>query len=527
MSNSNNNASSSSSAPSCIVCRDYSAIDKFATDFSLNNISTLSEFEALQELRDAKTLMAQLIVVSKSLEDEVQRAQKVVDTLRKQVNDLGEKRELARAEVERLSKENPINAAALQAAKDKFTAAAKEFAERDLAFLEFYENQGQESLITSDHINNFLQLTTQKSQEIAIVLFNKCRQMGIIASDTDYVGRARLFFAWIALSIEFDPAADDPKKWADRSPADTLLSKVEVCKGFAKLFAMMFNAIPKTNNEPATFKAVAIEGWSKPSNHASPKKSPPDVKHAWNAFPYVDGDGKTQMKLIDTTWARKNTPGSADIMLDSQWFTMSNQAFLARHYPDDPSQQYVPDISKITLDAFWPRDLPTFDTRIVASALISQSSLVSTAYTVGNLPNLLFSFSPACPHVLSKVSPDVPTFALMVGAIPPQNDADWARVATFKLNPTATAWTASVDLSSFKPDGSTKVTVAVPLREGLWIQLVDGSEARDLQQAKDGLTWEYVAQWQAGAPPQESPGLFTLVGNVFKFDKKGKKPVPN
>ena len=518
---------SSSSSPSCIVCRDYSAIDKFANDFSLSKISIMSDFKALDQLRDAKTSMDKLLVISKSLEDQVQLSAQAMDVLKKEMNDLNKKIQSAQAECERLSKGKPPNTAAIKAANDALNTLMSEHAAKDLAFFEFFERQGTGSVELSKQIDDLVQLTTQKSQEIATVLFKKCRQEGIIASDTDYIGRARLFYAWIALSIEFNPAADDPKQWANRTPAQTLLSEVEVCIGFANLFAMMFNAIPKTNNEPAGFNAVAIIGWNKSSNRASPKKSPPDIKHAWNAFPYLDSAGAPQMKLIDTTWARKSTLGAVDVMLDSQWFTMTNKAFLARHYPDDPSQQFVPVADQITLDAFWPQDLPTFDTKKLASALISQASLVPTSYILANQPNTRFSFSPACAHVLGKLGANVPAFALLVGSYPPQSDDDWARIITFRFDSATSTWTTSADLSAFKPDGSAKVTLAVAIRDGLWVQLAEGSEARDLQAVKAEVTWEGLAQWQVGAPPKGLMGVFIQIGNVFNFDKKGKKPVPN
>ena len=428
----------------------------------------------------------------------------------------------------------------VQKAEDKVQKAAKAISSAvEQAYLKLKELQIQLDNVSAEvlaaqgsgmnlagHEIATLALRNQENvRKLAIALHDKCVDADLI-TPTDYVGRARLFYTWISLSIEFNLATDSVSNLETRSNAETILSKKEVCIGYANLFATMFNAIPRNNGEPEGFVASQIIGWSKSNaQRCAPKVSLADspqgnAQHAWNAFPTKIESGAITWKLIDACWAQAAIPGVVGVVSRPRWFTLSHQSFLIRHYPlpaagrGQPdikmAEFYLPDKDRITLNAFWDRNLPRFFESCRYTDYIDQLSLTPASYDITGplFGKKAFEFKQSCPHQVKKFKASIPGFYLLVGTRQPQTDDEWKRVAEFTLSEATGTWTAAADLSGFAANGTYFVTLAVAgFRDrdnGDRFGHIAPGAVELLKDQRDLIQWEYLAEWQIGTPPSQS-----------------------
>ena len=157
----------------------------------------------------------------------------------------------------------------------------------------------------------------------------------------DQIGRARLFFSWVAKSLRYDRIAHEQRPPDERTPIDTILNGYEVCHGFANLFNTKFNS---GYDSKGPGRSIYVSGHMSNRDFHRPTA---ENLHAWNAFPLEDGT----WKLIDPTWACGAVYNEAGHgTFDPTWFTKSNEEFLRTHIPESEKYQFR-DNGKPSLDS--------------------------------------------------------------------------------------------------------------------------------------------------------------------------------
>ncbi|EPS45596.1 hypothetical protein H072_407 [Dactylellina haptotyla CBS 200.50] len=152
---------------------------------------------------------------------------------------------------------------------------------------------------------------------------------GPFGSATD---KARAIFTWLHYNVSYDVDAFFNNRVQPSTPASTLQTGLAVCEGYAGLFSAM--AVY------AGLEAVVVGGhgkgfgWTEEKTNTVP---PYQGNHAWNAVRIDDGN----WHLIDSCWGAGNVePGKYNQVFAPEHFTMTNEEFRKKHFPDQPHQQF-------------------------------------------------------------------------------------------------------------------------------------------------------------------------------------------
>lgn len=143
--------------------------------------------------------------------------------------------------------------------------------------------------------------------------------------------KARAIFTWCHHNIDYDVHGffNDcvPR---GQTPAQTIFSGKAVCEGYAKVF----EAIAKR----AGLECIVVSGHGKGFGHtplAAGQRPPPRnaTGHAWNAV-RIDGG---EWKLIDACWGAGALGDGQKYnrRFEPQMFTLSNDLFGLKHFPED------------------------------------------------------------------------------------------------------------------------------------------------------------------------------------------------
>jgi transglutaminase/protease-like cytokinesis protein 3 len=113
---------------------------------------------------------------------------------------------------------------------------------------------------------------------------------------TDQISRARFFFTWIGTCIRYSKQVFDLNYY--RHAIVTLTNGYEVCEGYAKLFAVMFNTDSTGKLTGLSARCEVIRGHAKQGpEDILPKEDRHERGHAWIAFPIPRTGGPPQMKV--------------------------------------------------------------------------------------------------------------------------------------------------------------------------------------------------------------------------------------
>ena len=159
--------------------------------------------------------------------------------------------------------------------------------------------------------------------------------------------KARAVFTWLHHNIVYDVHGFFnnciPR---GQTPAETIFSGKAVCEGFARVF--------ETIAVRAGLACVVVTGHGKgfgfsPTKAGQPPPRRDPTGHAWNAV-RIDGG---VWKLIDPCWgAGALCNNEYSQRLAPEHFTMSNERFGARHYPEDDRHWYRADGRAVPWDEY-------------------------------------------------------------------------------------------------------------------------------------------------------------------------------
>jgi protein disulfide-isomerase-like protein len=166
---------------------------------------------------------------------------------------------------------------------------------------------------------------------------------GPFSSATD---KARAIFSWLHENIAYDTVAFFGKNVKHREPTETISSGLAVCAGYAGLFAAI--ALK------AGLEAVVVGGHGKGYGYTAMKpcdRVPPrdPSGHAWNAV-RIDGG---EWKLCDPCWGAGNVNNEVyNKHFSPSEFTMSNEDFGLKHFPEDDQNFFRADGSIPTWEQY-------------------------------------------------------------------------------------------------------------------------------------------------------------------------------
>ena len=365
------------------------------------------------------------------------------------------------------------------------------------------------------------ELRNKQVDTVAKALWEKFRAVSGVRAD-DNVARARLFFSWLAYSVRYDH--DLYNKIVDkmapvtkiRPTADAVASGQEVCGGYAELFRQMFNA---THSKPqdAIYIAPYIGGKVK---FRTEKQVPPDMGHAWSAFPTNNSDDP-HMKIIDPCWGAGTSPeatagqtensnsnsnskqaaaSSAEIW--SVFFTMSNEDFRRDHFPKPGQEatQYV--TPAITQSAFWDNEAPMVGPPN-KTQFIERSSILPSVYTlrdIGKEGKVTFSFKGSCPHV--RESNLLPPVFLMISTAENLGDSIFPLVYV----PETGRWTVTLDLRGVQAKGYYFISIRAAFKKGVPLDLQAVQRDFDERKARREAAAKSADQGKQKVPEEKAAG---------------------
>ena len=375
----------------CLVCRNYSFIDSIAELWKLDNIMILQASgqmfkDILQDDdRNFRTLQKEGNQLLKVLQSRLKKANSLVDP-RNEANHCSNN---AAAKYNKIIKDNPYISPESEAAQAQYDAAYAKFKDIDnscIAARTSYEEAKKDHAAKKAAIDGRTKARDLVIVRIAERLFHLTRM-----SNDDNVGKARLFYSWVAKSLRYDLGARNLLGIEERNPTTTIINQYEVCKGFAELFNAMYNY---DLNSTRPERSVYISGHIRQHREHTATEN---TSHAWNAFPLHNG----AWKLIDPTGAvgavgsKKGTIG-----FNPTWFTKSNEEFLLTHIPEDEKYQFrYDDQPPVDHESFWCADRveclsATAHYRINQASIRPSERLI---YCSAQSP-IVFEFKKTCMH---------------------------------------------------------------------------------------------------------------------------------
>ncbi|KAG5926879.1 hypothetical protein E4U42_002846 [Claviceps africana] len=164
-----------------------------------------------------------------------------------------------------------------------------------------------------------------------------------------YDDKARAIFTWCHHNIAYDTVSFFNNDVRHRSVQDTIFSGLAVCQGYAEVYM----AVAKR----AGLECLVVAGHGKGFGHRALKRGerPPPARpdgHAWNAV-RVDGG---VWKLVDACWGAGHLCAETKAYkqeFSPREFTLSNELFGRRHFPQDPRHQFRADGRTLSWDEYY------------------------------------------------------------------------------------------------------------------------------------------------------------------------------
>lgn len=216
--------------------------------------------------------------------------------------------------------------------------------------------------------------------------------------------KARAIFTWLHHNILYDVQSFFAGTVRPSTPASTLASGLAVCEGFAGLFTTLATH--------AGLESLVISGHGKGFGYTAlqPGQAIPPFQgnHAWNVVK-IDGD---EWKLIDTCWGAGHVQGAGmpyAQKFDPKHFTMTNEEFGTRHFPNDRTQFYLPGNAGWSWEeyiqinpAFWPYTVeqPTVFSNATEEHGVGPRTILPTAKKLNprRTGRIRFQFGLICEH---------------------------------------------------------------------------------------------------------------------------------
>ncbi|MCJ1244842.1 hypothetical protein MMC30_002043 [Trapelia coarctata] len=397
-----------SSSACCLVCRYYSDIDHVVEKWKAKNILAIK----LPHGETFETILRSEQKRTKALRRKEAELRRVTESKRKKANSLQgplkeahNRAQMAQDKYNRIVEDNPYVFPESTAAKAEYDTTKAKFDNLTNSFEAAkvsFEKAARDYGAVQEVLDKQADARAHITDELAARLLYLA---GV--RPTDQIGRARLFFSWVANSLRYDRVAHDQRPPDERTPIDTMLNQSEVCHGFANLFNTMFNSGKDPDGPDGS---VYISGYTKNGDFRSPAT---ESSHAWNAFPVGDGT----WKVIDPTWACGAVYNEAGHeAFDPTWFTKSNEELLRTHIPENEEYQFR-DNRQLTMESaqLWETDLVdcTLQSRVYR---INEASIKPSHRTI-KVPSpsrTVFKFKKSCTHYDGRYH----CFIIWVGAAP-------------------------------------------------------------------------------------------------------------
>ncbi|WOO80753.1 Kyphoscoliosis peptidase [Vanrija pseudolonga] len=187
--------------------------------------------------------------------------------------------------------------------------------------------------------------TLPRSDPIGFLAHHLCSPF---PSATD---KARAIFTWFHHNMDYDVASFvghlGGVAIAPSTPAESILSGVGVCAGYAGSYAAIATA--------AGLECTVVNGHGKGVGYHDWQAGEPvpayDMNHAWNAV-RVDGG---EWKLVDACWGAGYVDMAAQVYhrkFKPEMFTRPNDQFGWAHFPEKPAHAYREDGASLTWDEY-------------------------------------------------------------------------------------------------------------------------------------------------------------------------------
>ncbi|TWU72869.1 hypothetical protein ED733_003637 [Metarhizium rileyi] len=306
-----------------------------------------------------------------------------------------------------------------------------------------------------------------------------------------YDDKARAIFTWCHHNISYDTVSFFGNNVRHMSVEDTIFSGLAVCQGYAETFKAVANR--------AGLECVVVGGHGKGFGHTPLKKGerPPPAKpdgHAWNAV-RVDGGF---WKLIDACWGAGHICSAANMYkkeFSPREFTLTNEKFGLRHFPQDSRHQYRSDGRTVSWEEYYTGGVDgethqwygTGNNEGIAEDSVEPKS---RDISVHSGQSVRFQFSKVCEHWTSeKAGLGKPAlFLLSIHGLDGRND---------EIIPTdSNGYWNWVDVNA-RDLGAPGQTVEI-----LKLETMDDRDARGVtaeefssKRGKVGMSWSYIAKW--------------------------------
>jgi len=157
--------------------------------------------------------------------------------------------------------------------------------------------------------------------------------------------KARVIFAWMHHNIAYDAESFLTNNLKHSTPEDTLRSGMAVCAGYSGLYTAIA--------ELAGLQVLTLNGHGKGYGYTATEggTAPPfNMNHAWNAVVFDDN----QWHLIDSTWGSGylDNAGVYNKRFAPSWFTMTNEEFGVRHFPEEEGYQLRSDGQTVSWESY-------------------------------------------------------------------------------------------------------------------------------------------------------------------------------
>lgn len=142
--------------------------------------------------------------------------------------------------------------------------------------------------------------------------------------------KARAIFTWLHHNIDYDVVSFFNNAIKPSTPSSTLSTGLAVCEGYANLFTTLAT---KAGLESMVVSGHGM-GFATAQVAAGSAFPPQSMNHAWNVIKIDHGE----WKLIDSCWGAGHIAGKGQPytrFFNSSFFTMDNDEFGLRHYPEN------------------------------------------------------------------------------------------------------------------------------------------------------------------------------------------------
>ncbi|KAG6011328.1 hypothetical protein E4U54_008139 [Claviceps lovelessii] len=309
-----------------------------------------------------------------------------------------------------------------------------------------------------------------------------------------YDDKARAIFTWCHHNISYDTVSFFNNNVRHHSVEDTIFSGMAVCQGYAEVY--------KAVATRAGLECLVVAGHGKGFGHTALKRGerPPPARpdgHAWNAV-RVDGG---VWKLVDACWGAGHICSATNLFkqeFSPRQFTLSNEVFGRRHFPQDPNHQFRADGRPISWEEYYAGGLDgepfqwfgTGDREGLSEDSVEPKNKDISVHS-GRI--VRFQFSMVCEHWTSGrvASGDLGKAALFLLSI---HGRDGAKDDLIPMETNGYWHWADVHAGDL---GSPGQSVEILILETMEDRDGRGVTAKEFLSKKGrvGMSWSYIAKW--------------------------------